>query len=87
MCSLEVRVRQGEGASGTSDGLDKAGVGEKRDMQHRVTHGGAGGHRVSALVLVRQMQPTGVVQKGQRKMTDFHPKNTSVKTARGTHKK
>lgn len=59
--------------------MGKAAVGEKRDRQEQVTHRG---RAVPALVLIRHVQPAGVIQKRQRKMTDFYQKNTPVKTTR-----
>lgn len=55
--------------------MGKAAVGEKRDRQEQVTHRG---RAVPALVLIRHVQPAGVIQKRQRKMTDFY----QVKTTR-----
>ena len=72
-------VQPGEGDSGAGECLGKAAVGEKRDRQEQVTHRG---RAVPALVLIRHVQPAGVIQKRQRKMTDFYQKNTPVKTAR-----
>ena len=66
----------------------KAEVGEKRDRQERVMRGGSGGHTVSALVLIRQVQltVTGVTSKRQRKMAESYQKNTPAKTTRGEMK-
>ena len=72
-------VQPGEGDSGAGECLGKAAVGEKRDRQEQVTHRG---RAVPALVLIRHVQPAGVIQKRQRKMTDFYQKNTTVKTTR-----
>ena len=72
-------VQPGEGDSGAGECLGKAAVGEKRDRQEQVMHRG---RAVPALVLIRHVQPAGVIQKRQRKMTDFYQKNTPVKTAR-----
>ena len=87
-------VRRSEGASGAGGGLEKAEVGEKRDPDRQervhVVHRGSStsGRTVSALLLIRQVQPTGVTPKRQRKMTHLNQKHTSVKTARdGTGKK
>ena len=55
--------------------LGEGGGGEKRDRQEQVTHRG---RAVPALVLIRHVQPAGVIQKRQRKMTDFY----QVKTTR-----
>ena len=69
-------ARPGEGDGGAGECLGKVAVGEKRDRQEQVMHRG---RAVPALVLIRHVQPAGVIQ---RKMTDFYQKNTPVKTTR-----
>ena len=64
-------VQPGEGDSGAGECLE-------RDMQEQVMHRG---RAVPALVLIRQVQPAGVILKRKRKMAKFYQKNTSVKTA------
>ena len=64
--------------------MGKAAVGEKRDRQEQVTHRG---RAVPALVLIRHVQPAGVIQKRQRKMTDFYQKKHSSEDSTGRNRK
>ena len=71
-------MQPGGGGGGAGECSGKAAVGEKRDRREQVVHRG---RAVPALVLIRQVQPAGVISKRQRKMTEFYPKITSVKAA------
>ena len=72
-------VPPGEGDSGEGDCLGKAAVGDRREQvggkrvrREQVTNRD---RAVPALVLIRHVQPTGMIQKKQTKMTDFTKKH------------